>query len=421
MTLELFSTLALSPNLGRQLSQLRDDMGDGRSVLSVAPRFAVDYVFRLGGDMLPDVFDTEFLTPLSDALSEPIECVRRRFQIAPPRALLDPLRSLMEADLPQVIILQGLDALRPEDKRRWLAFLGEWGRAANSFASIAHRPPPALWLVTSLNGMAEAPAEEPYLRVRWWWAVLSALDVRIICRHNRAAYDSDFTADAWREALAPALVGDDLDLLERLWPVLDRPSGMLYQTLQLAAHERGWKRSSLQSLGLEAYLQQEYSRRPRYVKLPEEKVAALWLAGLLCQTPEYGLQASPAALAELGFYPRIDHLLWRGQSSLLLPLLDEWRLNICEELTRRYGVEWPLEWATAPNEEEQLAVINTPLATQWGHLQLAITNSPKRLPSRLPGRVYFARKLRNDLAHYHPVEYERYVQLVELMSTPDFP
>lgn len=142
------------------------------------------------------------------------------------------------------------------------------------------------------------------------------------------------------------------------------------------------------------------------------KEKELWARGLLDQTPEYGIQVSPVALAALGEWHMLEHLLWRGQAALLLPILDELRLSICTELTNKYGPDWAWQWAKPLTDGEQRDARRDPLTSEWGHLKAAIAKSPVAGERGRWPIVALAWELRNHLAHYEAVEFADYARLM---------
>ncbi|HWQ14177.1 MAG TPA: hypothetical protein VNL77_15370 [Roseiflexaceae bacterium] len=130
----------------------------------------------------------------------------------------------------------------------------------------------------------------------------------------------------------------------------------------------------------------------------------LWAHGIVGATPEYGIELHVAALAALGRTEEIRHRLWRAQARTLLPLIDHVRLQICEELTRTYGPDWPIRWRAPLSDEEEQAVRISPLACQWGHLEWLVKNcADLRAANRWRSLVSLCRWIRNEIAHYRPV------------------
>ena len=131
-----------------------------------------------------------------------------------------------------------------------------------------------------------------------------------------------------------------------------------------------------------------------------------WAEGMLHYTWEYGLELHSAVLALAQRYDVLRQRLWRGQAALLLPLLDQVRVALCERLTEQHGSEWPLKWGEPLSDEEKAAVRMTPLAAQWGYLDHLLTHTPAgRWEPRISPLVSRARTLRNRVAHFQPVSF----------------
>jgi hypothetical protein len=108
---------------------------------------------------------------------------------------------------------------------------------------------------------------------------------------------------------------------------------------------------------------------------------------------------------------QIEKRMWRGQVSMLLPAVDTIRLYICDRLTDNYGLDWPLSFP--PKEPEELQrVKNNPRASQLGHLLHTIQYHRQFAEERkyIP-LVKRAKEIRNELAHYRPINYTDYQML----------
>jgi hypothetical protein len=138
---------------------------------------------------------------------------------------------------------------------------------------------------------------------------------------------------------------------------------------------------------------------------PPVQLHSLWAKGALCWTPEYGLELHPSALVLLEKVEAIRHRLWRGQASLLLPIIDTIRIVVCEYLTQRYRKDWPLCWHTPESPEETSALRENALACQWGYLEWLLGNCEHfaRERDRLLPLARRMKHMRNELAHYRRV------------------
>jgi len=111
--------------------------------------------------------------------------------------------------------------------------------------------------------------------------------------------------------------------------------------------------------------------------------------------------------------------LWRGQTELVLPLVDGLRLEICSRLTQRLGVEWPWRWEIPDYEDELFAVKDNPKATQLGYLSWLIRkNQNFRNFRQWSILVFTAHQIRNEIAHYRIItikDFERLLQEIDGM------
>ena len=154
-------------------------------------------------------------------------------------------------------------------------------------------------------------------------------------------------------------------------------------------------------------------------ELPEELYGP-WASGGLIYTPEYGLEVHPALLAEGCHRATVEHMLWRGQAELILPLVNEVRLKVCHDFNETYGSDWPVRWVPPFNEQEREEVGRSSLGTELGHVNYLLQNLGVRNwrhdlyeKRTLGDLVLTARNLRNEIAHYSPVSPRDFLGLCE--------
>ena len=134
-------------------------------------------------------------------------------------------------------------------------------------------------------------------------------------------------------------------------------------------------------------------------------------------SPEAGVELHPAALALAGKSEALEQRLWRAQAALMLPRLDMVRHGICQQLAHRYGPKWPTRWAQPDSDEEIEQLRRSHLACQWGYLEYVLRSCPQfRGQRRLLPLVYRCRKIRNELAHYRPIEFREFQEIWKDMS-----
>ncbi len=240
--------------------------------------------------------------------------------------------------------------------------------------------------------------------------------MRLLCRGS----DSDSAiATQWREHMLSSLAGGDLALVEDLWGA-DLDLADLLPRLSAFGAERGWTAESLRDWGAEEWTANGLMRRYDEVARPPEAGRTLWAQGALYWTPEYGPELHTAALALLGWREELKHRCWRGQAALLLPMLDDLRLQICADLTRRYDRDWPLMWyRTGAAEEAELTA--DPFACEWRWLERALSYCPDRqTKGRWLEAARQARLLRNELAHYRPISFTHFSFFAQELRRPRY-
>lgn len=421
MILNLDGSLAHLPGIHHFLQQQRAELQRGRSVLAIMAQNG--YGDRLWELCYDDIYRTRLDVEAVDiggfgSHADPLAILSDTLHLnLSLETSFEPLRALMTADLPQVTVLQGLNSADPAERLPWLSLMSEWAATATAITSTTGRRPPALWGMFAPAPDEVVPAEDAWLRVQQWWALPSDLDMRLLCRlHEGHDHSRLEPLTVWREAVLPALSGNDLALAEYLWDIVDQPLDAIIERLRAFAAQQQWTATVLEQWGVRNFLRQQGNGPRRFRLRPLHHERELWLRGILQQTPENGLQLSPAVLATLGERRQLEHLLWRGQASLLLPLIDELRLSICEALTRKYGPDWPVLWARPRSEEDLQKVRQNPMAVELGHLKHAIRRCPHPDAASQAGLVSHIWALRNKLAHYTPVHFSEYDQLMSLIG-----
>ena len=113
-------------------------------------------------------------------------------------------------------------------------------------------------------------------------------------------------------------------------------------------------------------------------------------------------------------------MLWRGQSELLLPIVNEIRLRVCQDLTETYGSDWPVKWVPPQFEHDIEEVNRSPLGTELSHVNyllqnLGIRNHRHDLYQKrfLGNLVLKAKTVRNEIAHNNAVSCQDFARLCD--------
>jgi hypothetical protein len=320
--------------------------------------------------------------------------------------------------LPDVIFVEHLDNISPPICQDWVGFLRQWTQACQTRADRG-APSTALCMVVPACAVLPQPPESSvYLAVHWWWGFPTVLEMHMLCR-SRSAQDGWDPAGRWREYVLPAVTGGDIDLAMYLWDELhtseDRHASMegLLRRLCAFAAQRGWTADMLRTLGAGEAIMTASRDYRRVQHVPPLELRSLWAHGVIGWTLEYGLELHPAALAVLQRREALQHRLWRGQAELLLPFIDQIRLALCMYLTRRYGPDWPVREYLPESRDEEATVRHSPLACQWGHLEMLLRQGAflrAERPWHLVASI--VRSVRNELAHYRPITFRDFESIL---------
>jgi len=320
-------------------------------------------------------------------------------------------------NLPEVIILRGLDNLPGAQLKRWMEVFDKWAQISQQQKNLGQMPTSLCAIAPAENMLSLIPESNIYLSLRWWWGFPSILEVHLLCRLIDNEIDF-MPAARWREYILPSLALGDINLVEYLWTAVYTTFEELIETLCQYAILRNWDENSLAELHLPGIDFGEYQKQLAHA--PQASFKELWSKGILNFTPEYGLEIHTAALAVLKRKNMLRYRIWRGQSELLLPILDGLRLRVCRNLTAHYGSDWPIRWDQPNVMEDFEAVQEDPMATSWGYLEHLLKTVRDLYSQRhwLP-IVSACRTLRNHIAHSRTVklvDYEYIGRELELLD-----
>ena len=421
MSLGLATSLMQMPTARQLLDQLLEELRRGHSVLGLLPEGVDPSLLRsaLWDDLghsdlrIHEVFISQLdpQTPAA-ALAQALGVVWGASTT--PRTVGNLLK---QADLPEILFLDGFGELTEEDRDQWLQFVVQWAQVCQGRQSTGEdgsKISPALCLLTRASKVPHPPSTNVYLYIGVWRGIPTTLEMRLLCR--LASGQDTAPLSRWKEHTIPAIAGSDLDLGDYLWAQEYRTGAQLAHVLRVFAQERGcWDQAEMEAWPVHNLARDATSWLENWPVPPDLYQA--WARGMVHWTPEYGLECHSAVLALLNRQEALDHRLWRGQAGFLLPQIDETRLALCDHLNRSYGQDWPHKWQKPETDIECQEVRDTPFACQWGHLEYLLRKCPNlQIEQRWLSLVCQSRQLRNALAHYRPIalrDYEKFCGAVE--------
>ncbi len=310
--------------------------------------------------------------------------------------------------LPEVVHIRDFNASEANDtteRERWLALLSDWVRESKSKTDDRRGPSASLCLVAKLKDFDFCPpmAEEG-LSVHWWWGFPSALEMRLACRMGYQETHRSEASVRWLEMVLPALAVNDLKLAEYIWQDIFGTIEDIVQRLKRYADAEGF-----------SYLNPSEAQRPDQWPLlgaPPSDMWRQWSTGEVLSTPENGTEYHPGLFARYSHYREVERRLWRGQAELMLPILNEIRIRICDRLTDTFGEDWPINPYKPQSDYEMDAVKDNPRGAEFGHIEQLLKYIPKfRDKTHLLPLVSQSRYLRNEIAHYRPVTFTEFENL----------
>ncbi|OQB28042.1 MAG: hypothetical protein BWY10_00846 [Chloroflexi bacterium ADurb.Bin180] len=327
-----------------------------------------------------------------------------------PRTLPELVRN---PELPGIIHLEDWAELAPAAQHEWLTIARRWADYSRSASCEGEGSTALLIIANATDNLQPTLDSDVAFRIRLWWQVPSVLETMQLCRIT-AEGSWRTPLHEWREHILPSLVAGDLEAATEIWDDSLWDVDSLLPRLDSLAEKRGWTRGTIEPLTNGWFTDQSPVVGAESGLEPPRRLLSLWARGLVCSTLEYGPTLSPVALAVLGNRREIERRLWRGQVGLLMPIIDELRLDICGRWARRFGADWPTRWTLPDSEEEARAIYASPLNCGWGHMETLLRGRAELIRERpLLPMIAHSRYVRNELAHSRPVRYYDFKELLD--------
>lgn len=296
-----------------------------------------------------------------------------------------------------------------------MTLIRSWSDWAHQLADAQIQSRQLCVLMDASDLKASLPVSDIHLDILWATDAHSTLDLRTQIRDGCAEDDGPLAK--WLQAIVPSLAGNDLALADRLMDARPRTLAEAEAALRDHAARRGWNKDALtRELG-GRLIELGQPTWPGGKRL-DASTQRLWARGLVSLCDEYGLEVNSAVLAAMGERDAWHHRLWRGEVAWLLPLIDHVRLHACQSLTRAHGDDWPTRWQLPEGMPLGAAHEYNPLRCELGYLKTLLRGQPEllrggRVRQELIDRAHW---IRNELAHYRPVEFAPVRELLMMVG-----
>ncbi|HHT70626.1 MAG TPA: hypothetical protein GX016_03475 [Firmicutes bacterium] len=406
------------PEPRRRRLEIVRDLVAGRSIVWLFPRTVAQepFVESIINDCARQGLHGHVLRVVPDR-TLPGSCIAKQYRInTTPGQPVPAGQLIVSQELPDFILLEGLDFLDDDQARLWVRFIDEWSQAAKASETLGYYPR-ALLILTSNHELVQLIKTDVYLGVHWLWGYLSTQELQLIARAIALERGFSYESLLWVQSVLVELAGCDPELL--IW-LIDNGNVTLDNYLNVLgtfAEQRGWSHEWLQDT------KTEIGALPTRLDLqrpdPPFNLRPMWQQGIIEWDVDEGVVMHSAALALLQDELALEHRIWRGQAKALLPILDGRRLQICRFLDRsshdwrkfcNYANENGWERSLSPHSGEPIAEYGTIV----DFLKDAKINAPRRWRDRrsFGERVNCLRLARNSLAHYTPLQKEQFTTVV---------
>ena len=355
------------PGPARWLRSLASECGDGQSgiVFCPSPRIPEDLVFELEALIRHDVHTAE---GLDFGRGSPARLVQslREWLCLPEDPSLSARQLARDTTLGRQTVIVDCRRLDLEQQAHWLDLAAEFSDACRE---IARATRPRLWIISGPVGeeLPHTPHSDVNLRVRWWWGVMSSMDVLLAA--SELGIEDDLVGQV------AEIARWDLELLEDL---------------------RNWD-GTIESLeGLEPGLEdsrkiQEHALRSSRSQPPTTLIGE-WASGM---AESWHGEISPHVSAELAWrHDAIESRVWLAQVARMTPIIEmeRWRLaaSLDEELRRASLLE---AWVGQDITSLEIGPL----------LKCYLDHFPESLPAGRRRLLRELRDARNDLAHRRPL------------------
>lgn len=365
-----FANLVRRAEQGANTVVLLNDLTDPAELAS-----QIAESFQQNGDMLPFTIDMserpgiDPLVGMNYALH-----VRESYSIE---------RLIQAGDQLSVFIVYGMDA--NPNNAAWAVLARNWAALPRGDARCN--------ILIALCRFYGQPLPQPGDRFNYmkWNEEASALEMSMCCRLHGQANNISLSLQRWIEAMVSSLAPSDMTFAEQLWPVAGCANGILYNVMRSYAQQKGWKPEDAERILLDF---------PMFKRLPSNKLSEWWGRGWLTHVAEYNFELHSALLALIPDGEAIiNGRIWRAQATLVLPAIDRLRNRLIAKANGFFPRDWKLS-----------------NITELGELENFLRGEDNGKPglARLVEDTTLTRLVRNDLAHYKPIEFDRYRALLAL-------
>jgi hypothetical protein len=303
-----------------------------------------------------------------------------------------------EPSFPTVFIITGVGHVAESGRTAWLKLIADW--ADETRRASQRQPRCVICLIEQASALPSTPPPDVHLALRYWWGLPSSLELRTHCRNLEGG---DTALAAWRESMVAGVAPGDASLAAYLWTHCPKSLPELRDSLLEFAQQHTIVGSAEQPR--DQHSQSRFACT-RIADRPTDAQHGVWASGGIVGSPEYGEEQHPCRLATCPDQQQIEHLLWRGQQQVLLPLVDHVRIAGCHHVSAKRGNHWQKQYITEDtNHEDRLRLEQGPFGADFGPLCSELSSLPDGRGGSTVALFRQVKAVRNQLAHYRALDY----------------
>jgi len=301
----------------------------------------------------------------------------------------------------RMIWLDGIEMIG-EKGDQWLDFLKRYAVACGS-QDLIDRTVFAVPIRCHL-ATGELPVEN-LLAQHWFWGRISSLDMQLLSAQITADRQADSLENRLLINVVASMCGFDIESAKAFCRQAFEGETEIDGFFENFAAVKKWDSLKISGI-LNAPEVNGAISGPQSLHKPGPDLTMAWVEGIL-DLVDGRVVVSPVAEAARANKNELRLRLWRGHVQTILPVIDEYRIQILRHLTTSY----PSLFKNGKNSFNSLEI---------GELKYRIEADGRlrrRVDKDLRSLVRLLANIRNDLAHLKPVSRERRLRMVEAVRT----
>jgi len=301
---------------------------------------------------------------------------------------------------PRVTVFNKIHLLKPNQQLTWVKLIKSWADNTDQIRDKDGSYCTFCLVEPANNLIGILPESNNNISWRYWWGFPSSLELRLLCREKRLR---DEVKTVWFEAVTAGVASGDLLLADTILESFPKRLDEVNELLN--------KNTTEKCPPLELNIRPSQSYNANLLDQTVGVPASLrndWAKGRILASYDYGIEWHPITLAQNNNFQQLEHRMWRGQASILLPLVDQVRLSASSSLVRMYGEKWFTRWFEPQDPENTIRLNGNPLDAELGFLRALQNGKNVFRDSQWKNVLDTTWEIRNKLAHYEPLDWERF-------------